>query len=64
MAPEARGLEKFFEKNTSDLQWKMRAKYNARLCAALRKFAGARTMENNEKNKRGAIWLDMRSRRG
>jgi hypothetical protein len=41
---------KFFRKNTGDLQSKMHAKYNARLCAGLRKSARARTMENNEKN--------------
>jgi hypothetical protein len=33
-----------------DLQWKMRPKYNVRLCAGLRKSVGARTMENNGKN--------------
>src|ERR1051326_602725 len=33
-----------------DLQWEMRSNYNARLCAGLRKSAGARTMENNGKN--------------
>jgi hypothetical protein len=32
-----------------DLQWKMRAKYNARPCEGKRKAAGARTMENNGK---------------
>jgi hypothetical protein len=37
-------------KNTIDLQWKIRANYNARLCASLRKAAGARTMGNNGKN--------------
>jgi hypothetical protein len=41
---------KFFRKNTIDLQWQKRANYNARLCASLRKAAGAGTMENNEKN--------------
>src|SRR5262249_51205978 len=41
---------KFFRKNTIDLQWKMHADYNARLCASLRKAAGARTMENNGNN--------------
>jgi hypothetical protein len=40
----------FFGKNTIDLQWKMRANYNASLCASLRKAAGAGTMENNAKN--------------
>jgi hypothetical protein len=47
-------VQKFFGKNTGDLQWKMRANYNARLCAGLRKSAGARTMDNNEKTMRGA----------
>src|SRR5262245_25421562 len=40
----------FFQKNTMDLQWKMRADYNASPCAGSRKPASARTMENNEKN--------------
>jgi hypothetical protein len=40
----------FSEKNTIDLQWKMRANYNARPCASLRKAAGAGTMGNNGKN--------------
>jgi hypothetical protein len=42
--------QKFFEKNTIDLQWKMRANYKARLCVSLRKAAGAGTMANNGKN--------------
>src|SRR5215831_12759244 len=46
--PRADG--KIFGKNTIDLQWKMRANYNARLCAGFKKSAGARTMENNGKN--------------
>jgi len=46
----ARAAGKFSGKNTIDLQWKMRAKYNARLCAGFRKSAGGRTMENNGKN--------------
>ena len=41
---------KIFRRNTIDLQWKMRANYNARLCAGFRKSAGARTMGNNGKN--------------
>jgi hypothetical protein len=42
--------EKFFGKNTMDLQWKMRANYNARPCNGERKAAGAKTMKNNGKN--------------
>ena len=41
---------KIFGKNTIDLQWKMRANYNARPCAGEGKAAGAGTMENNAKN--------------
>jgi hypothetical protein len=41
---------KFFGKNTIDLQWKMRANYNAGLCASLRKAAGARSIAINGKN--------------
>jgi hypothetical protein len=62
--------EKFFPKNTIDLQWKMRANYNVRLCASLRKAASAGTMENNEKNnekkqyakhaEQSDAWLDAR----
>jgi hypothetical protein len=37
------------EKNTGDLQWKMRANYNARPCDGERKAAGAETMKNNGK---------------
>jgi hypothetical protein len=37
------------QKNTGDLQWEMRANYNARPCTGERKAAGAKTMENNEK---------------
>jgi hypothetical protein len=33
-----------------DLQWKMRAHYNAKPCEDKRKASGARTMENNAKN--------------
>jgi hypothetical protein len=33
-----------------DLQWKLRANYNVRLCASFRKSARTITMENNEKN--------------
>jgi hypothetical protein len=36
--------------NTIDLQWKMRANYNARLCDGERKTAGAGTMASNGKN--------------
>src|SRR5262249_42343172 len=43
-------VQNFFEKNTIDLQWKMRANYNARLWASLRKAAVAKTMKNNGKN--------------
>jgi len=42
--------EKIFQKNTGDLQWKMRANCNASLCASLRKTAGAKAMESNEKS--------------
>jgi hypothetical protein len=42
--------EKFSQKNTIDLQWKMRANYNARPCDGERKAAGAGTMKNNGKN--------------
>jgi hypothetical protein len=38
------------QKNTGDLQWKMRANYNARPCTGERKASGARTMKNNGKN--------------
>src|SRR5262249_23690806 len=41
----ARAAGKFFWKNTMDLQWKIRANYNVRLCAGLRISAGARTIE-------------------
>jgi hypothetical protein len=41
---------KIFWKNTMDLQWNMRANYNARPCADERKVAGAKTMGNNGKN--------------
>jgi hypothetical protein len=41
---------KIFSENTIDLQWKMRADYNARPCDGEGKAAGAGTMENNEKN--------------
>jgi len=37
--PRADG--KIFGKNTIDLQWKIHANYNARLCAGFRKAAGA-----------------------
>jgi hypothetical protein len=36
--------------NTIDLQWEMRANYNARHCEDQRKAAGAETMKNNGKN--------------
>jgi hypothetical protein len=36
--------------NTIDLQWKMRANYNARPCDGERKAAGAGTMACNGKN--------------
>jgi len=39
-------VHKNFEKNTIDLQWKMRANYNARLCASGRK---SRERGNNGK---------------
>jgi hypothetical protein len=41
---------KFFGKNTIDLQWKMRANYNARRCGSLRKAASARSIASNGKN--------------
>jgi hypothetical protein len=40
----------FFEKNTSDLQGQMRAKYKATPCEGEGKTARAGTMENNGKN--------------
>ena len=42
-------------KNTGDLQWEMRANYNANHCADERKAAGARTMRAMEKTMRGAM---------
>jgi hypothetical protein len=42
--------KKFFAKNTIDLQWKMRANYNARPCGGERKAAVPRTMASNGKN--------------
>src|SRR5262249_38620142 len=45
-------IGKFFWENTSDLQRKMRAHYKARLCASLRKSAGARTTEKQGKKQR------------
>jgi len=52
MGPSARSTRgrKTFGKNTIDLQWKMRANYNARLCAGFRKAAAAKTMANMGKN--------------
>jgi hypothetical protein len=48
--------EKKFRKNTIDLQWKMRANYNATPCNGERKAAGARTMEKTmEKTMRRAM---------
>ena len=44
------GVQGGCQKNTIDLQWKMRANYNARPCDRERKAAGATTMENNGKN--------------
>jgi hypothetical protein len=46
MAPR----RKKFGKNTGDLQWEMRANYNARPCADERKAAGAGTMDINGKS--------------
>jgi hypothetical protein len=43
----------FFEKNTSDLQGQMRAKYKATPCEGEGKTARAGTMENNGKNNAG-----------
>jgi hypothetical protein len=40
----ARAADKFFWRNTSDLQWKMRANYKATLCESSRKAVGAETM--------------------
>jgi hypothetical protein len=42
-------------RNTGDLQWEMRANYNARYCADERKAVGARTMVINEKTMRTTI---------
>jgi hypothetical protein len=53
MDPCERGLraaEKPSGKNTIDLQWKMRANYNARPCDGERKAAGAGTMPSNGKS--------------
>jgi hypothetical protein len=55
--------EKFFEKNTMDLQWKMRANYNAKPCEDKGKASGARTMENNGKNNAKNNGNSPRSRR-
>jgi len=41
---------KFFGKNTIDLQWKMRANYNARPCEDERKVASAKNNGNKGKN--------------
>jgi hypothetical protein len=41
---------KNFSQNTIDLQWKMRANYNASPCADEEKAAGAGTIANNRKN--------------
>jgi len=46
---------KFSGKNTIDLQWKMRANYNARPCAGEGKAAGAGTMASDEKTMRRKI---------
>jgi hypothetical protein len=50
--PEIQAIcrEKNSAKNTIDLQWKMRANYNASPCAGEEKTAGAGTMANNRKN--------------
>src|ERR1700756_5300598 len=45
-----RSADPHCRKNTIDLQWKMRANYNARPCGGERKAAGAETMKNNGKN--------------
>src|SRR5205807_2362375 len=42
--------QKFFGRNTIDLQWKIDANYNARPWSGERKAAGATTMAKNEKN--------------
>jgi len=41
---------KISAKNTIDLQWKIRANYNARPCDGERKAAGSGTMASNGKN--------------
>src|SRR5207248_6649551 len=46
---------KIFGKNTIDLQWKMRANYNANPCKGKGKAVGAGTMANNEKTIRRTI---------
>src|SRR5215469_12546134 len=46
---QSKSPAKIFGKNTIDLQWKMRANYNARLCGGFRKSVGARTMASNGK---------------
>jgi hypothetical protein len=45
-----RAAQKFFGKNTIDLQWKMHANYNVRPCDGERKAALLGTMANNGKN--------------
>jgi hypothetical protein len=53
--PTGKAAKQNFSQNTIDLQWKMRANYNARPCAGEGKAAGAETMASNEKTMRRAI---------
>jgi hypothetical protein len=47
---DRQSLHPHCKQNTIDLQWKMRANYNASPCDGERKAAGATTMANNGKN--------------
>jgi hypothetical protein len=49
-------VQKVAKQNTIDLQWKMRANYNARPCDGERKAAGAGTMASNGKNNAQKQW--------
>src|SRR5262249_61012 len=55
---------KIFGKNTIDLQWKMRANYNARPCAGGRKAAGKGTMASNGKSNARSNQNSRKSRGG
>ena len=48
--PISRACTRIARQNTIDLQWKMRANYNARPCDGDRKAAGAATMASNGKS--------------